>query len=87
MQNRYNIGPNQDARSEGNQLIDLMGGLCAGSKIGVAFVDVDGQAGVQASGTFTLATSIATDTATVAGVTFTEVASGAQGLQLLEPSL
>jgi len=41
MQNRYNIGPNL-AREEGNQLIDLLGGLCGGSKIGVIGVDVDG---------------------------------------------
>jgi hypothetical protein len=79
MKNRYNPGLNTDPRVEANQLIDLLGGLAGGSKIGTLVVDVNGQSGVQASATLTLATSVTGDTATVAGVTFTEVASGALG--------
>ena len=78
LQARYNVGASLPS-PEANQLVDLIAGMSGGYKIGAIHVDVDGQGGVQASGTFTLSSSVATDTATVAGVTFTEVASGAQG--------
>lgn len=63
---------------EANLLIDWVSGLSAGVRAATLKV---GTSAVQASGTLTLSTNVATDTAVVNGVTFTAVASGATGNQ------
>jgi phage tail sheath gpL-like len=70
----------------GQHLVNFIQGLISGSELGPSgeapsvAISVEGQA-VAASGTFTLASVIATDAISINGVTFTCVASGATGNQ------
>lgn len=62
----------------GAKLIKYFRGLMGGAKSASVYI---GETAVQASGTVTLSSHVATDTVTVNGVTFTCVASGATGDQ------
>lgn len=62
----------------GAKLIKYFRGLMGGAKSASVYI---GETAVQASGTITLSSHVATDTVTVNGVTFTCVASGATGNQ------
>lgn len=75
------------ARQIGNRLINFLTGLISGSELAMSTsippsIAISVQENeVRASGTFTLATVIATDACSINGVTFTAVASGATGDQ------
>jgi hypothetical protein len=60
------------------QVLDELTGLFNGTRVGYVTVFTNG---VQATGTITLSSMVATDTVTINGVVFTCVASGATGNQ------
>jgi phage tail sheath gpL-like len=62
----------------GQKLMKYVRGLMGGHKSAEVFI---GETAVQASGTVTLSSHVATNTVTINGVTFTAVASGATGNQ------
>lgn len=69
------------ASLEANRIINFMAQLASGGRNGSVDVQIDGGDAVAASGTFTLASTVAANTCSINGVTFTCVASGATGNQ------